>query len=70
MTFVVTGRLDGLSRDETENLIRRNGGKVTSHVSKQTSYLVVGREPGSKLEKARALGVKQLSKKELLQLIG
>ena len=54
----MTGTLPSLSRDAARQLIESNGGKVTDSVSKKTDYLVLGAEPGSKLEKARSLGVK------------
>lgn len=68
-TFVVTGTLPTLKRDEAEELIRQAGGKVTSSVSAKTDYLVVGENAGSKLAKAQALGVQQLSEAQLLDLI-
>jgi len=68
-TFVITGTLPSLSRDEASQLIRENGGKVTSSVSKNTNYVVVGEEAGSKLEKARALGVALLDEAGLQKLI-
>ncbi|MFM8270275.1 MAG: BRCT domain-containing protein, partial [Pseudomonadota bacterium] len=68
-TFVITGTLPSLSRDEASQLIRQNGGKVTSSVSKQTDYLVVGEEAGSKLDKARSLGIKLLDEAALKKLI-
>lgn len=69
LTFVITGTLPSLSREQTEDLIRQHGGKVTSSVSKNTSYLVLGESPGSKFEKAKALGVKQIGEQELLALL-
>lgn len=69
-TFVVTGTLPTFSREDAENFIRAHGGKVTSSVSKNTSYLVVGESAGSKLEKAKALGVEQLSEAALRKLAG
>jgi DNA ligase (NAD+) len=69
-TFVVTGTLPTLKRDEAKELIRKAGGKVTDSVSKKTDYLVVGEDAGSKLEKAQSLGVKTLSEADLLELIG
>ena len=68
-TFVVTGTLPTLKRDEAKALIQSAGGKVTDSVSKKTHYLVVGADAGSKLEKAQALGVQCLSEEELLKLI-
>ncbi|MFM8314085.1 MAG: NAD-dependent DNA ligase LigA, partial [Deltaproteobacteria bacterium] len=68
-TFVITGTLPSLSRDEAANLIRSHGGKVTGSVSKNTDYLVVGEDAGSKLTKARELGVKELSEEGLKALV-
>ena len=69
-TFVVTGTLLTLKRDEAKDMIKNAGGKVTDSVSKKTNYLVVGADAGSKLEKARSLGVECISEPELLALIG
>jgi DNA ligase (NAD+) len=69
MTFVITGTLDTLSRERATELIEANGGKVTSGVSKKTSYLVAGAEAGSKLEKARTLGVTVVGEQELKTLL-
>ncbi len=68
-TFVVTGTLPTLKRDEAKALIQAQGGKVTDSVSKKTHYLVVGADAGSKLDKAQSLGVQCLSEEELLKLI-
>lgn len=68
-TFVVTGTLPTLSRDQAKELIEINGGKVTDSVSKKTDYLVVGENAGSKLDKAISLGVPQLSEEALRALI-
>ena len=68
-TFVVTGTLPTLKRDEAKALIQSAGGKVTESVSKKTNYLVVGADAGSKLEKAQSLGLACLSEEELLNLI-
>lgn len=69
-TLVVTGTLERFSRDEIHALIEREGGKASGSVSKKTSYLVAGREAGSKLEKANALGVPVLTEDEFLALVG
>jgi DNA ligase (NAD+) len=55
-TFVITGTLEGYSRDEIKEMIQELGGKVTDSVSQNTSYLLVGEQPGSKLEKAETWG--------------
>jgi len=70
LTVVLTGTLDRLSREQATELIEANGGKVTSGVSKKTSFVVAGAEAGSKLEKARTLGVKVIGEKELLDMVG
>ncbi len=69
MSFVLTGTLSSLSRDEAKEKIRTLGGEVTESVSKKLIYLVVGENPGSKLEKAEKLGVKILYEKEFLNLL-
>lgn len=69
LTFVLTGSLPTLSRDEATELIEAHGGKVSGSVSKKTSYVLVGDSPGSKAEKAAALGVKIISEDDLKQLI-
>lgn len=68
-TFVLTGTLPTLSRDEAKELIEARGGKVSGSVSKKTDYVVAGDEAGSKLDKARELGVKILDQIEFIQLI-
>jgi DNA ligase (NAD+) len=68
-TLVVTGTLAGFTREEAVAAIERLGGKVSGSVSKKTAYLVVGEDAGSKLEKARSLGVQTLSEDEFRQLI-
>ncbi len=70
LTFVVTGTLPTLSRTQATELIESQGGRVTSGVSKATSMVVVGEDAGSKLEKARALGVRTIDEAELLRLAG
>lgn len=67
--FVVTGTLPNYSRDEIRQLIEKNGGKVTDSISKNTSYLVVGDNAGSKLDKAQKLGIPILDEAELLRMI-
>jgi DNA ligase (NAD+) len=69
-TFVVTGTLTKYSREEIESLIRQLGGKATGSVSKSTNYLVAGEKAGSKLDKAKTLGVKVLTEDEFNTLIG
>jgi DNA ligase (NAD+) len=69
-TFVVTGTLEHYSRDEIESLIKQHSGKATGSVSKKTDYVVVGENPGTKLDKARELGVKILTEAEFEKLIG
>lgn len=69
LTFVVTGTLPTLTRDGVKEFIELNGGKVTDSVSKKTSYLVLGEEPGSKFEKAKSLGVKIIGEEELRKLV-
>jgi DNA ligase (NAD+) len=68
-TFVVTGTLPTLKREEAKSLIQQAGGKVTDSVSKKTDFLVVGADAGSKLEKAQSLGIVQLSEAQLLELL-
>ncbi len=68
LTFVVTGTLPTLSRDGVKEFIESNGGKVIDSVSKKTSYLVLGENPGSKLDKAQSLGVKVIDESELRKL--
>ena len=68
-TFVVTGTLKNFQREEIEDLIRKHGGKATSSVSKNTDYLIAGEKAGSKLDKARALGVPVISEEEFEKMI-
>ena len=68
-TFVVTGTLETLSREEIKNKIRQAGGKSSGSVSAKTDYVVVGVNPGSKLEDANRLGVKTLSEKQFLDML-
>ena len=69
LTFVVTGTLEGFSREGISDFILQNGGKVSGSVSSKTSYLVLGADPGSKYEKARQLGVPILSETQLRELV-
>ena len=69
LTFVVTGTIDGFTRDEVHALIESHMGKTSSSVSKKTSYVVYGTDAGSKLSKARELGVKTINIEELKDLI-
>jgi DNA ligase (NAD+) len=69
-TFVLTGTLPTLSREQATELIKKHGGTVSSSVSKKTNFVVVGEEAGSKAEKAKQLGVPMLSEQEFLKLIG
>ena len=68
-TFVLTGTLSSMTRDEAAEKIKQKGGKVSSSVSKKTSYVVAGDNPGSKLDKAQNLGVIILSEDEFLKMI-
>src|SRR5689334_23906301 len=67
--FVFTGGLTGFTRDEAKRLVEEQGAQVTSSVSKKTSYVVAGHDPGSKLDQARKLGVTVLSEQEFGALL-
>ena len=67
LTVVITGTLPTLSRQQATTLIEQNGGRVTDSVSKKTSFVLAGESPGSKLEKARSLGVEVIDEAELLR---
>ncbi len=68
-TFVVTGTMKNYTRSEIQELIKRHGGRVASSVSRNTDYVVVGENPGSKLDRARELGIPTISEEELEQMI-
>jgi len=69
-TFVLTGTLPSLGRDEASEMIRQAGGSTSSSVSKNTDYVLAGESAGSKLDKAQALGIKILSEAEFLAMLG
>ncbi len=69
-TFVLTGTLEGMSRDEVKQKIRDLGGEISESVSKQTAYVVVGENPGSKFDRAKELGVRTLQEAEFLRMFG
>lgn len=69
-TFVLTGTLPTMTRDEASALIKEHGGKVSGSVSKKTSYVVAGEDAGSKLQKARDLGVTVIDEAALLKMLG
>ena len=68
-TFVLTGELESLTRDEAKEKIRELGGDISSSVSKNTGWVVAGKEPGSKQDKAKKLGVKIIKEKQFLKMI-
>jgi DNA ligase (NAD+) len=69
MTFIFTGELKHYAREKAKILVESKGGKVGSSVSSKTDYLVAGESPGSKLEKAKVLGVKIISEREFIKII-
>jgi len=69
-TVVVTGSLENFTRQQAEQAIRQAGGKTSSTVSKKTDFVLAGKDPGSKLDKAQQLGVKVIDEKQFLKLIG
>ncbi len=68
-SFVITGVLESMSREEAENRIRRLGGDPSGSVSKKTDYVIAGENPGSKLDRAERLGVKIISEKALMDML-
>ena len=69
MTVVLTGELESFTRDEAKDIIRREGGSVSSSVSKNTSFVLAGENPGSKYDKAKALGVRIIDEEEFREMI-
>ncbi len=69
MTFVITGTLPDMTRDEAKALILKEGGKVTGSVSSKTSYLLAGEKAGSKLAKAQKLGVEVIDLDGLMRVL-
>ncbi|MDP1679912.1 MAG: BRCT domain-containing protein [Candidatus Nitrotoga sp.] len=69
MVFVLTGNLPNLKRDEAKQKIESAGGKVTGSVSAKTNYVIVGENPGSKLQDAKKLGIKILDENGLLKML-
>ena len=69
-TFVLTGTLQSMTRDEAGDIIKSKGGKTSSSVSKKTSFVIAGENAGSKLDKALALGVIILNEDEFLKMVG
>ena len=68
-SIVITGTLESYARPEAEELVRRLGGNPSSSISRNTHFLVCGSQPGSKLKKAKALGVKILTEEEFKKLV-
>ena len=70
LTFVITGTLPDMTRDEAKALIEQSGGRCSGSVSKKTSYVLAGEEAGSKLTKAQQLGINIITQQQLLDMIG
>ncbi len=68
--FVLTGKLPTLSREQAAALIEQHGGRVTASVSQKTDFVLAGEDAGSKLDKARALGVRVIDEPEFLKMVG
>lgn len=68
-SFVVTGTLATMSRDEAKNKIRENGGKIQGSVSAKTDYVLCGENPGSKFDKAKKLDIKILDENEFIKML-
>ena len=69
LTFVITGRLDNITRGEAKNIIEKFGGKTSNSVSKNTNFLVSGENPGSKLATAITLNIPILTEEDFLQFL-
>jgi len=69
-SFVLTGSLDAFTRDEAGRIVKDMGGRVTTSVSKKTDYLILGKEPGSKRDKAERLGIKTLTETDFKKMVG
>jgi DNA ligase (NAD+) len=70
LTFVLTGELDKFTREQAKTRIRMLGGDVPNSVSKRTDFVVIGKEPGSKYDRAKKIGVKIINEKEFLKMLG
>jgi DNA ligase (NAD+) len=70
MTFVLTGGMDSFTREEARSMIEILGGRVTSSVSRNTDYVVVGKDPGSKYDNALKMGIKTLREDEFKKMVG
>jgi len=68
-SFVITGGLESMTRDEAKDKIRQLGGEISESISKKTDFLIAGSEPGSKYQKAKQLGIKILTEKEFLEML-
>jgi DNA ligase (NAD+) len=69
-TFVFTGALQSLTRDEAKRLVEEQGGRVSSSVTKKTTFVVAGEDPGSKLDTAKSLGISVIDEEEFKRLTG
>jgi DNA ligase (NAD+) len=69
LTFVLTGTLPSMTREEAKSIIEQHGGKVTGNVSSKTSYVLVGDSPGSKLEKAQSLGIPTIDEEQFRKMV-